>query len=79
LGVIAREEIARLFVCSGVILVFFGFFSVDLREVKEIRVGKNSKDFERWPDDAKRMENMKCFVVFYGLEFRLKTLSIAGK
>jgi hypothetical protein len=54
------------------------FLSVDLREVKEIRVGKNSKDFERWPDDAKRMENMKCFVVFYGLEFRLKTLSIAG-
>jgi phosphatidylinositol phospholipase C gamma-1 len=52
---------------------------VDLREVKEIRVGKNSKDFERWPDDAKRMENLKCFVVFYGLEFRLKTLSIAGK
>jgi phosphatidylinositol phospholipase C gamma-1 len=51
---------------------------VDLREVKEIRVGKNSKDFEKWPDDAKRMENMKCFVVFYGLEFRLKTLSIAG-
>jgi hypothetical protein len=51
---------------------------VDLREVKEIRVGKNSKDFERWSDDAKRMENMKCFVVFYGLEFRLKTLSIAG-
>ncbi|PNF30464.1 1-phosphatidylinositol 4,5-bisphosphate phosphodiesterase gamma-1 [Cryptotermes secundus] len=52
--------------------------AVDLREVKEIRVGKNSKDFERWPDDAKRMENMKCFVVFYGLEFRLKTLSIAA-
>jgi phosphatidylinositol phospholipase C gamma-1 len=51
---------------------------VDLREVKEIRVGKNSKDFEKWPDDAKRMENMKCFVVFYGLEFRLKTLSVAG-
>lgn len=54
------------------------FLSVDLREVKEIRVGKNSKDFEKWPDDAKRMENMKCFVVFYGLEFRLKTLSVAG-
>jgi phosphatidylinositol phospholipase C gamma-1 len=51
---------------------------VDLREVKEIRVGKNSKDFEKWPDDSKRMENMKCFVIFYGLEFRLKTLSIAG-
>lgn len=52
--------------------------SVDLREVKEIRIGKNSKDFEKWPDEAKRMENMKCFIVFHGLEFRLKTLSIAG-
>ncbi|XP_069674413.1 1-phosphatidylinositol 4,5-bisphosphate phosphodiesterase gamma-1 isoform X2 [Periplaneta americana] len=52
--------------------------AVDLREVKEIRVGKNSKDFERWQEEAKRMENMKCFVVFYGLEFRLKTLSIAA-
>jgi hypothetical protein len=79
LGVIARQKIAWLLVRSGVIFVLFVFFSVDLREVKEIRVGKNSKDFERWPDDAKRMENMKCFVVFYGLEFRLKTLSIAGK
>ena len=57
---------------------FVLYFTVDLREVKEIRVGKNSKDFERWPDESKRMENMKCFVVFYGLEFRLKTLSIAG-
>lgn len=57
---------------------FVLYFAVDLREVKEIRVGKNSKDFERWPDESKRMENMKCFVVFYGLEFRLKTLSIAG-
>jgi len=65
-----------LFSFYGIFFVLY--FSVDLREVKEIRVGKNSKDFERWPDDSKRMENMKCFVVFYGLEFRLKTLSIAG-
>ena len=63
------------FLCG---ICFVLYFSVDLREVKEIRVGKNSKDFEKWPDDSKRMENMKCFVVFYGLEFRLKTLSIAG-
>ena len=65
-----------LFIFCGIVFVLY--FSVDLREVKEIRVGKNSKDFEKWPDDSKRMENMKCFVVFYGLEFRLKTLSIAG-
>ncbi|XP_046996756.1 1-phosphatidylinositol 4,5-bisphosphate phosphodiesterase gamma-1 [Schistocerca americana] len=52
--------------------------AVDLREVKEVRIGKNSKDFEKWPEEAKRMENLKCFVIYYGLEFRLKTLSIAA-
>lgn len=51
---------------------------MDIREVKEIRVGKNSKDFEKWPEDAKRIENLRCFVVYYGSEFRLKSLSIAG-
>lgn len=54
-------------------------FSVDLREVKEVRIGKSSKDFEKWPEDAKKMDNPRCFVVYYGSEFRLKTLSIAGK
>ncbi|XP_071446484.1 1-phosphatidylinositol 4,5-bisphosphate phosphodiesterase gamma-1 isoform X1 [Hetaerina americana] len=52
--------------------------AVDLREVREIRVGKNSKDFERWSEEAKRIENLRCFVVYYGMEFRLKSLSIAA-
>lgn len=52
---------------------------VEIREVKEIRVGKSSKDFEKWPEDAKRIENLRCFVVYYGSEFRLKTLSISGE
>lgn len=52
--------------------------AIELREIKEIRLGKNSKDFEKWPDDAKRMENGKCFVIFYGTEFKLRVLSIAG-
>ncbi|XP_015591333.1 1-phosphatidylinositol 4,5-bisphosphate phosphodiesterase gamma-1 isoform X2 [Cephus cinctus] len=52
--------------------------AVEIREVKEIRVGKNSKDFEKWPEDAKRTENLRCFVVYYGSEFRLKTLSISA-
>lgn len=52
--------------------------AVDMREVKEIRQGKNSKDFERWPEDAKKTDASKCFIVFYGQEFRLKALSIAG-
>ncbi|XP_066587493.1 1-phosphatidylinositol 4,5-bisphosphate phosphodiesterase gamma-1 isoform X2 [Prorops nasuta] len=52
--------------------------SVEIREVKEIRVGKHSKDFEKWPEDAKRIENLRCFVVYYGSEFRLKTLSVTA-
>ncbi|XP_077301392.1 small wing phospholipase C gamma 1 [Arctopsyche grandis] len=51
---------------------------LELREIKEMRVGKVSKDFERWPDDLKKVENMKCFVIFYGPEFKLRTLSIAA-
>lgn len=54
-------------------------FSVDLREVKEIRQGKNSKEFEKWIEDARRLETTLCFVVLYGSEFRLKNLSLVGK
>jgi phosphatidylinositol phospholipase C gamma-1 len=57
----------------------FHVFAVEIREIKEIKVGKQSKDFEKWPEDAKRMENLRCFVVYYGSEFKLKTLSISGK
>lgn len=52
---------------------------MEIREIKEVKVGKQSKDFEKWPEDAKKMENLKCFVVYYGSEFKLKTLSISGK
>lgn len=53
-------------------------FTVDLREVKEVRPGRSSRDFDRWPEDARRFEENRCYVVFYGQEFRLKTLSIGG-
>lgn len=53
--------------------------SVDLREVKEVRPGRNSRDFERWPDDARKFDENRCYVVFYGQDFCLKTLSIGGK
>lgn len=52
--------------------------AVDIREIKDVRIGRNSKEFEKWPEDARRAENQWCFVVYYGSEFRLKTLSIAG-
>lgn len=46
-------------------------------EIKEIRPGKNSKDFER----AKVVHQKKdcCFTIFYGTQFVLSTLSLAGE
>lgn len=52
--------------------------AVNIGEIKELRQGKNSKDFEKWPEDAKKYESSKCFVVLYGNEFKLRVLSIAG-
>jgi len=53
---------------------------VDIREIKEIRPGKNSRDFDRYQEDpCFRPDQSHCFVVLYGTEFRLKTLSLQGK
>ena len=51
-------------------------FALDLREVKEIRFGKNSKDFDKWEDSKK--DSLKCFVILYGNEFKLKTFSVVA-
>ncbi|ODM92959.1 1-phosphatidylinositol 4,5-bisphosphate phosphodiesterase gamma-1 [Orchesella cincta] len=51
--------------------------NVSLFQVKEVRPGKSSKDFERWKSDTKKIENSRCFVVYYGIDFRLNTLSVA--
>lgn len=50
-----------------------------MREVKEIRLGKFSKDFDKWPDESRKVDNLRCFVIFYGSEFKLKVFSVAGK
>lgn len=52
-------------------------FAVDLREVKEIRFGKNSKDFDKW-EDSKKVDYQKCFIIFYGCEFKLKSFSVVA-
>uniref|UniRef100_A0A663N436 1-phosphatidylinositol 4,5-bisphosphate phosphodiesterase gamma n=1 Tax=Athene cunicularia TaxID=194338 RepID=A0A663N436_ATHCN len=50
---------------------------MDIREIKEIRPGKNSRDFDRYQEDpCFRPDHSHCFVVLYGTEFRLKTLSL---
>ncbi|KAK2162254.1 hypothetical protein LSH36_101g04011 [Paralvinella palmiformis] len=53
---------------------------VDIREIREIRPGKNSKEFERMKEDAdaRRYSSELCFVVFYGSDFCLKALSLAA-
>lgn len=53
--------------------------ALDIRQIKEVRVGKSSKDFERWPDETKKLENTKCFTIYYGTEFKLRSASFAGK
>lgn len=52
--------------------------SLELREIKEIRVGKNSKEFRNCADDCKRFETGKCFVVLHGSAFKLKTFSVVA-
>lgn len=53
-------------------------FALELREVKEIRFGKNSKDFEKWKDESTKVDNQKCFVISYGSDFKLKTFSVVA-
>ena len=53
-------------------------FALDLREVREIRFGKSSKDFEKWNEESKKIDSMKCFVIMYGNEFKLKSFSVVA-
>eukprot|EP00095_Tigriopus_kingsejongensis_P002053 maker-scaffold254_size236139-snap-gene-1.12 protein:Tk02053 transcript:maker-scaffold254_size236139-snap-gene-1.12-mRNA-1 annotation:"1-phosphatidylinositol -bisphosphate phosphodiesterase gamma-1" len=50
--------------------------AVDIREIREIRQGsKESKDFARWSEDLPPDSLKRCFVIYYGSEFNLKSLS----
>uniref|UniRef100_A0A3B3RTG7 1-phosphatidylinositol 4,5-bisphosphate phosphodiesterase gamma n=1 Tax=Paramormyrops kingsleyae TaxID=1676925 RepID=A0A3B3RTG7_9TELE len=56
-----------------------GCHAFDIREIKEIRSGHKSRDFERYVDDsATRPDQAHCFVILYGTEFRLKAVSLAA-
>lgn len=59
--------------------VLVSIFIVEMREVKEIRLGKYSKDFDKWSEESSNFDPMQCFVIFYGSEFKLKVFSVAGK
>uniref|UniRef100_A0A8C6T8P7 Phosphoinositide phospholipase C n=1 Tax=Neogobius melanostomus TaxID=47308 RepID=A0A8C6T8P7_9GOBI len=52
---------------------------IDIREIKEVRPGQKSRDFERYVEDsAARLDQAHCFVILYGTEFRLRSLSLAA-
>lgn len=53
--------------------------SVDLLEIREIRPGRNSKDFERFKDGKDKHDESTCFTIFYGSQFVLNTLSLGGE
>lgn len=53
--------------------------ALDLREIKEVRIGKTSKEFDKWNDESKCVDFTKCFVVYYGSEFKLRSLSVVGE
>lgn len=53
--------------------------ALEIKDVKEVRVGKSSKDFDRWPEETKRLETSKCFTIYYGTEFKLRSASFSGK
>ncbi|XP_065139538.1 1-phosphatidylinositol 4,5-bisphosphate phosphodiesterase gamma-2-like [Paramisgurnus dabryanus] len=52
---------------------------LDLSEIREVRPGKNSKDFDRFKDSKDRNTDPNtCFTIFYGSQFVLNTLSLGA-
>lgn len=50
---------------------------VDIHEIKEVRVGTDSKDFDMQQLELEEIGKF-CFTIYYGSEFNLKTLSVTG-
>lgn len=48
--------------------------ALEIREIHEVRPGRSSKDFEKWPD----LDPKSCLVIFYGAEFKLRALSFVA-
>lgn len=52
---------------------------INIHEIKEVRQGKESVDFDRLLDESRRVDSTLCFSIFYGNEFNLKVMSIAAQ
>lgn len=52
---------------------------LDIFEIREVRPGKNSKEFDRFKDHKDRNTDPNtCFTIFYGSQFVLNTLSLGA-
>ncbi|KAM3609416.1 uncharacterized protein V6R79_014412 [Siganus canaliculatus] len=51
---------------------------LDLSEIREVRPGRNCKDFERFKDGKDKHDENTCFTIFYGSQFVLNTLSLGA-
>ncbi|XP_077452649.1 1-phosphatidylinositol 4,5-bisphosphate phosphodiesterase gamma-2 isoform X2 [Stigmatopora argus] len=51
---------------------------LDLFEIREVRPGRNSKDFERFKDGRDKHDDNTCFTIFYGSQFVLNTFSLGA-
>ena len=65
----------------AILIISIAYFQceVDIREIREVRRDNNSKDFKNFPDEFKKVETEQTFVIMYGSEFNLKSLSLAGE
>uniref|UniRef100_A0A3B1IDT9 1-phosphatidylinositol 4,5-bisphosphate phosphodiesterase gamma n=1 Tax=Astyanax mexicanus TaxID=7994 RepID=A0A3B1IDT9_ASTMX len=52
---------------------------LDISEIREVRPGRHSKDFERFKDNKDKQQDSKSFTIFYGNQFVLNTLSLGGE
>ncbi|CAG7728525.1 unnamed protein product [Allacma fusca] len=49
-----------------------------LGDIQEIRPGKSNKAFPTSCSDSKRLDENRCFIIFYGNEFVLKNICLAA-
>jgi len=53
--------------------------TINLKDIKEIRLGKYSKTFDKWGEEIKKCDPDQLFAILYGKKFRLKELMCIGK
>ena len=52
---------------------------VDIREIREVRRDCHPRDLKNCTDELRRMDPSHGFVILFGAEFNLKSLTLFGK